>query len=89
MAQDAEDEAAADESRRARAKRASKLVIFFILSFIIGNTLLSYIIGSDQLFHIIADDPRNHVTGLTFMILFTLLMMVWPSMVTWLPGKMA
>lgn len=54
-------------------KKGLKLGIFFVLSFIIGNTLLSYIIGSDQLFHIIADDPRNHVTGLTFMILFTLL----------------
>jgi len=54
-------------------KKASKLGIFFVLSFIVGNTLLSYIIGSDALFHIMADDPRNHVTGLTFMILFTLL----------------
>jgi cytochrome c oxidase accessory protein FixG len=54
-------------------KRVSKLGIFFALSFVVGNTLLSYIIGSDELFHIIADDPRNHVTGLTFMILFTLL----------------
>jgi len=54
-------------------KRVSKLGIFFVLSFVVGNTLLSYIIGSDELFHIIADDPRNHVTGLTFMILFTLL----------------
>ncbi|MEW6305291.1 MAG: cytochrome c oxidase accessory protein CcoG [Verrucomicrobiota bacterium] len=47
--------------------------VFFGLSFVIGNTLLSYIVGSEQLFHIIADDPRNHLVGLTFMILFTLL----------------
>ncbi|MCC6823403.1 MAG: 4Fe-4S dicluster domain-containing protein, partial [Verrucomicrobia subdivision 3 bacterium] len=31
------------------------------------------IIGSDALLPIITDDPRQHVTGLTFMILFTLL----------------
>lgn len=54
-------------------KRVSKLGIFFALSFVVGNTLLSYIIGSDKLFEIITDDPRNHVAGLTFMILFTLL----------------
>ncbi|MCC6820242.1 MAG: 4Fe-4S binding protein, partial [Verrucomicrobia subdivision 3 bacterium] len=54
-------------------KKALKLGIFFVLSFIIGNTLLAYIIGSDALLPIITDDPRQHVTGLTFMILFTLL----------------
>jgi cytochrome c oxidase accessory protein FixG len=55
------------------AKKAFKLGIFFALSFIIGNTLLAYIIGIDALIPIITDDPRQHVTGLTFMILFTLL----------------
>jgi cytochrome c oxidase accessory protein FixG len=55
------------------AKKAFKLGVFFVLSFIIGNTLLAYIIGIDALIPIITDDPRNHVTGLTFMILFTLL----------------
>lgn len=65
--------AASPWNRNKIFKRVSKLGIFFVLSFVVGNTLLSYIIGSDELFHIIADDPRNHVTGLTFMILFTLL----------------
>ncbi len=55
------------------AKKAFKLGLFFALSFIIGNTLLAYIIGIDALLPIITDDPRQHVTGLTFMILFTLL----------------
>lgn len=53
-------------------KKLAKHSIFFGLSFLIGNTLLSYIIGTDQLFQIVADDPREHVTGLSFMILFTL-----------------
>jgi cytochrome c oxidase accessory protein FixG len=55
------------------ARKSLKLGIFFGLSFIIGNTLLAYIIGSDALFQIITDDPRQHVTGLVFMVLFTLL----------------
>ncbi|NOS70888.1 MAG: cytochrome c oxidase accessory protein CcoG [Verrucomicrobia bacterium] len=55
------------------ARKSFKLGIFFVLSFIIGNTLLAYIIGLDALIPIITDDPRQHVTGLVFMILFTLL----------------
>src|SRR6185369_10232184 len=50
-----------------------KHVIFFALSFLIGNTLLSYIIGSDQLSRIVTDSPMNHLNGLAFMILFTLI----------------
>lgn len=53
-------------------KKVFKHAIFFSLSFVIGNTLLSYIVGSDQLVHIITDNPVNHLKGLTFMILFTL-----------------
>ena len=45
----------------------------FGLSFIIGNLLLSFVIGIDALKEIITDDPRNHVKGLTAMILFSLL----------------
>lgn len=50
-----------------------KHIIFFGLSFIIGNTLLAYIIGSEQLLALQFDDPRKHLVGLTFMVLFTLL----------------
>jgi cytochrome c oxidase accessory protein FixG len=50
-----------------------KHVLFFGLSFIIGNLLLSYIIGSDQLFQIITDGPLHHLEGLGGMLLFTLL----------------
>jgi len=55
------------------AKKFSKHAVFFGLSFIVGNTLLAYIIGTEQLFQIVTDNPTNHLTGLTFMILFTLL----------------
>ena len=64
---------AAPWSARKIAKKTFKLGIFFGLSFIIGNTLLAYIIGIDALIPIITDDPRQHFTGLTFMVLFTLL----------------
>lgn len=64
--------AAAPWTVRKLAKKFFKQAVFFILSFIIGNTLLAYIIGSDQLLQIITDDPRQHVVGLTFMLLFTL-----------------
>jgi cytochrome c oxidase accessory protein FixG len=54
-------------------KKSLKHALFFALSWIIGNTLLAYIIGSDRLLEIITDDPRNHLVGLAFMTLFTLL----------------
>lgn len=65
--------AAAPWSASKLGKKTLKLGVFFVLSFIIGNTLLAYIIGSDELIKIITDDPRQHVSGLTFMMLFTLL----------------
>ena len=55
------------------SKKILKHTIFFSLSFIVGNTLLAYIIGTEQLFQIVSDNPENHLTGLTFMVLFTLL----------------
>lgn len=54
------------------AKKGGKQAIFFGLSFIIGNTLLAYIIGIEELRKIITDNPMNHLKGLTFMVLFTL-----------------
>lgn len=53
-------------------KKGAKHALFLGLSFIIGNTLLAYIIGIDALKTIVTDDPRNHLTGLGFMVLFTL-----------------
>ncbi len=65
--------AAAPWSASKIAKRAAKHFIFLALSWIIGNTLLAYIIGSENLIKIITDNPRNHLVGLSFMTLFTLL----------------
>lgn len=65
--------AAAPWTRKKILKKSLKHLIFFVVSFIIGNTLLSYIIGADALLDIVRDHPRNHVTGLTFMMLFTIM----------------
>jgi cytochrome c oxidase accessory protein FixG len=53
------------------AKKGLKHAIFFVLSFVVGNTLLSYIIGWRELYLIVTDNPFNHLTGLTFMLLFS------------------
>jgi cytochrome c oxidase accessory protein FixG len=55
------------------ARKLAKHAVFFALSFLVGNLLLSYIIGSDGLAAIVTDDPREHVKGLTAMVLFSLL----------------
>ena len=64
--------AAAPWTARKLGKKLLKHGLFFGLSFVIGNTLLAYLIGSDALLGIITDSPANHLTGLTFMLLFTL-----------------
>jgi polyferredoxin len=53
--------------------KIAKHVVFFGLSFVVGNLLLSYIIGTDALWTILRDPPSKHATGLVFMILFSLL----------------
>ncbi|MCO4783017.1 MAG: cytochrome c oxidase accessory protein CcoG [Candidatus Cloacimonetes bacterium] len=52
-------------------KKTIKQIIFFAISFCVGNLLLAWIIGVDKLYLIVTDDPRNHVSGLTMMILFS------------------
>lgn len=52
-------------------KKSLKHSVFFALSFLIGNTLLAYIIGVDALRQIVTDNPLQHLAGLGFMLLFT------------------
>jgi cytochrome c oxidase accessory protein FixG len=54
-------------------KRVLKHGIFWILSFIIGNTFLAYIIGKDELFEIITSPVSEHAGGFAIMLLFTTL----------------
>ncbi len=58
-------------NREKITKRLTKHSLFFIISFLIANTLLAYIIGRDELFLIITDNPENHVAGLSSMLIFT------------------
>ena len=55
------------------AKKLFKHVIFFALSFLVGNVLLSYLIGWQALYLIVTAPPTQHLTGLAFMIAFALL----------------
>ena len=55
------------------AKKIFKQIVFYAISFLVGNVLLSYIIGWQALYQIITDPPAQHTTGLAFMIAFSLL----------------
>jgi cytochrome c oxidase accessory protein FixG len=52
-------------------KRGLKLVIFFVMSFIIGNTFLSYIIGFDEVVKIATEPISMHTGGFLAMVLFS------------------
>ena len=64
---------AAPWNARKLLKKTFKHLVFLGLSFVVGNTLFAYIVGSEKLLAIQFDDPRNHLAGLIFMVLFTLL----------------
>jgi len=53
-------------------KKGLKHLLFFGISFVIGNTFLVYIIGVDRLVTIVTDPPSEHLAGLAIMILFSL-----------------
>lgn len=52
-------------------KRLLKWFIFFLISFIISNVFLAYFIGSDELISIITDPPKDHIKGLSLLLIFT------------------
>jgi len=52
-------------------KKVLKHIIFFGISFIIGNTFLAYFIGSERLIEIITSPPINHLTSLFSLLIFT------------------
>ncbi|NHZ84881.1 MAG: cytochrome c oxidase accessory protein CcoG [Planctomycetia bacterium] len=54
-------------------KKGFKSITFFVIAFVIGNTLLAYIIGKDELFKIISEPISDHIGGFTAMMIFTLL----------------
>ncbi|MBK7440198.1 MAG: cytochrome c oxidase accessory protein CcoG [Chitinophagales bacterium] len=52
-------------------KKASKQIIFFLFSFLVGNTFLAYIIGVDQVFEIATGSLKEHIGGFAIMLVFT------------------
>lgn len=52
-------------------KKTAKHGVFFLLSFLIGNTFLAYLIGRDQWLTIITDSPARHLGGLAALLAFT------------------
>jgi cytochrome c oxidase accessory protein FixG len=52
-------------------KKTVKQVIFFGLSFLIGNVFLAYIIGRDELLKLVASSPLDHTGGFVAMLVFS------------------
>jgi len=52
-------------------KRILKWTVFFMISFLISNVFLAYFIGSDALISIISDPPKEHIKGLSLLLIFT------------------
>lgn len=52
-------------------KKSLKHIVFFVLSFVVGNMLLSYIIGIEQLSKIVSEPVTEHAGGFTAMVLFS------------------
>jgi cytochrome c oxidase accessory protein FixG len=53
-------------------KKGLKYLIFFVLSFVIANTLLSYIIGVDALWKIMNEPISAHLSGFIAIFIFTI-----------------
>lgn len=52
-------------------KKTLKHAIFFGLSFMISNLFLIYIMGDHDWYSLVSDNPKEHVGGLTSMVIFT------------------
>jgi cytochrome c oxidase accessory protein FixG len=53
------------------SKRTFKYFIFYLISFLIGNTFLAYITGSDHVIKIVREPINNHLGGFIAMIIFS------------------
>ncbi|QNF33644.1 cytochrome c oxidase accessory protein CcoG [Adhaeribacter swui] len=61
----------ADWNQEKILKKSAKHSIFLLISFVIANTFLAYIIGVDALKEIVTDSPKNHIGGLSSLLVFT------------------
>lgn len=53
------------------SRKTLKHLLFYGLSFLVGNLFLAYIIGTEALKEIITDDPKEHLAGLGGMLVFS------------------
>lgn len=54
-------------------KKSIKHILFYLISFIIGNTFLAYIIGIDELSKIVTASPSEHLSLFITIVLFSAL----------------
>jgi cytochrome c oxidase accessory protein FixG len=52
-------------------KKGFKHIVFYLMSFIIGNLFLIYLISADSWFKLITDNPASHIVGLAIMLVFS------------------
>nr|WP_315150057.1 cytochrome c oxidase accessory protein CcoG [uncultured Flavobacterium sp.] len=52
-------------------KKGIKWFLFLIISFVIANVFLAYLVGSDELIVMIEDGPKNHLSTLISLLIFT------------------
>lgn len=52
-------------------RKTIKHIVFYLISFLIGNTFLAYIIGIEELKIIISGNPLDHIAGLSAMLIFS------------------
>jgi cytochrome c oxidase accessory protein FixG len=54
-------------------RKGARYAIYFLLAFLVGNTLLAWMIGIDQVWSIATDPPGQHLAGLIAMLGFATL----------------
>jgi cytochrome c oxidase accessory protein FixG len=48
-----------------------KHTLYFLLSFLIANTLLAWVIGTEKLFQIVSEPPADHLGGFSAIVIFS------------------
>ncbi|MBC7605885.1 MAG: hypothetical protein H7199_02875 [Burkholderiales bacterium] len=52
-------------------KKGIKWTLFLVLSFWIANVFLAYLISSDNLIRMVEEGPKNHLSTLIALLIFT------------------
>lgn len=52
-------------------KKSLKVVVFFVISFLIANVFLSYLIGVDELYKIVTEPLSMHIGGFIAIVIFS------------------